>query len=61
MDREETVCHCMGVNYGEIMNAIETGNLKTIEEVGEATGAGTGCGGCQDMIQDILNEFYSQA
>ena len=30
--------------------------LKTVEEVGDATTAGTSCGQCQDDIQEILNE-----
>jgi NAD(P)H-nitrite reductase large subunit len=28
-----------------------------VEEVGEETNAGTGCGGCQDDIQAILDEI----
>jgi NAD(P)H-nitrite reductase large subunit len=57
MDNNETVCHCMGVSRGEIIDAIKAGNLKTVEEVGEATSAGTGCGGCQPDIQAILDEI----
>lgn len=56
MERDETVCHCMGITKGEIVNAIKKHNLKTVEEVGEVTTAGTGCGGCQETIQEILNE-----
>ncbi|MDR1666131.1 MAG: (2Fe-2S)-binding protein [Bacteroidales bacterium] len=57
MDANETVCHCMSVTRGEIMEAIKAGGLKTVEEVGEATAAGTGCGGCQSVIQEILEEL----
>ncbi|MDD4148857.1 MAG: (2Fe-2S)-binding protein [Bacteroidales bacterium] len=32
-------------------------HYKTVEEVGEATDAGTVCGGCQDDIQEILDEI----
>ena len=31
--------------------------LKTVEEVGEETEAGTVCGQCQDDIQEILDEI----
>ncbi|USI98835.1 (2Fe-2S)-binding protein [Porphyromonas gingivalis] len=31
--------------------------LKTVDEVGEATDAGTVCGSCQDEIQAILDEI----
>jgi NAD(P)H-nitrite reductase large subunit len=57
MDNNETVCHCMDVTRGEIIKAITEQNLKTVEEVGETTEAGTGCGGCQPVIQEILDEI----
>ncbi|MDR2627282.1 MAG: (2Fe-2S)-binding protein [Dysgonamonadaceae bacterium] len=57
MDADETVCHCMNVTRGEIIEAIKAGSLKTVEDVGEATTAGTGCGGCQSVIQEILDEL----
>jgi len=56
MDRSEIICSCMDVSYGEIVDAIKQKGLKTVEEVGEATNAGTGCGACQELIQEILDE-----
>lgn len=52
----ETICNCMGVTRDEIVTAIKAKNLTTVEQVGDETSAGTGCGGCQDKIQEILNE-----
>ncbi|GHT22990.1 hypothetical protein FACS189430_05600 [Bacteroidia bacterium] len=46
----------MQVTRGEIIDAIKAGHLKTVEEVGDATNAGTGCGGCQPILQEILDE-----
>lgn len=57
MDREEIICNCMEITRGEIEDAIKSGGLKTIEEVGEATEAGTVCGSCHDDIEDILKEI----
>ena len=57
MDRNETICNCMDVTRGEIIDAINENGLKSVEEVGETTGAGTGCGGCQELIQEILDEI----
>ncbi|MDR2126596.1 MAG: (2Fe-2S)-binding protein [Prevotellaceae bacterium] len=57
MENNETVCHCMDVSRGDIIKAIKELNLKTVEEVGKATEAGTGCGGCQPVIQEILDEI----
>ena len=53
----EVICHCLEVSREEIENAIREKGLKTVEEVGEVTNAGTGCGGCQEQIQEILDEI----
>lgn len=52
----DIICNCMGVTRGEIIKAIKDKRLTTVEQVGDATEAGTGCGGCQEDIQAILNE-----
>jgi NAD(P)H-nitrite reductase large subunit len=56
MDNDEIVCNCMQITKGEIVDAIKAGNLKTIDEVGDANEAGTICGSCHDDIEDILKE-----
>ena len=56
MKRDEIVCNCMGVTAGEIQDAIE-GGASTVEEVQEATGAGTVCGGCLEEIQMLVEEL----
>ena len=48
----EIICHCFEVSREEIENAIREKGLKTVEEVGEVTNAGTGCGGCQEQIRN---------
>ena len=53
----EIICHCFEVSREEIENAIREKGLKTVEEVGEVTNAGTGCGACQEQIQEILDEI----
>lgn len=57
MDRNEIICNCMGISRGDIEDAIRSKGLKTVEEVSDATDAGTGCGGCVDQIQEILKEI----
>lgn len=56
MDLEETVCFCGSVTVGQIKEAVEAG-ATTVEAVGEATGAGTHCGGCQGRIAELISEF----
>ncbi len=51
------ICHCNGIMKSEIVKAIVDKGLKTVEEVQDATTAGTTCGGCIPDIEDILKEI----
>jgi len=50
------ICHCNGIMKSEFVKAIREKGLKTVEEVQDATEAGTVCGGCVDDIEEILRE-----
>ncbi|NNC10970.1 NAD(P)/FAD-dependent oxidoreductase [Planctomonas sp. JC2975] len=52
---DTTICWCNGVSAGRIGEAISCG-AATVAEVGGATRAGTGCGGCRERIQGILDD-----
>lgn len=56
-DMDQIICNCFQVTKREIIEAIKEKKLTTVDQVGEATNAGTGCGGCQDTIQEILDEI----
>jgi len=49
------VCICARVRESEVRNAIQLG-ARCEESVGDACGAGTGCGSCLDRICDMLEE-----
>jgi NAD(P)H-nitrite reductase large subunit len=57
MEKDILICTCNEVYKSTIVKAIKEKGLKTVEEVGDETTAGTVCGQCQDDIQDILNEI----
>ncbi len=57
MDNDEIICDCNEVYKSTIVKAIKEKGLKTVDEVGEETEAGTVCGQCQDDIQDILDDI----
>jgi NifU-like protein len=48
------ICTCFGVSEETIERAISENSLETVEEVIEICNAGGGCGSCQPLIQDIL-------
>lgn len=47
------VCHCRRVCHKEVLEACRAG-ASTVEEVGRECGAGTGCGGCRPLIEDLI-------
>ena len=48
------ICHCKQVSYADIRTAM-VGGARTVEEIQEITGAGTGCGNCIQDIEHILS------
>lgn len=49
------ICTCQDVDYDTIKKAIQDG-AKTVDDIMEATGAGTVCGACIDEIEEIIQE-----
>ena len=49
------VCICARIRESELRATIQDG-ARTEETVGDACGAGTGCGTCLDRICDLINE-----
>lgn len=52
----ELICNCHTVTKGVIMAAIRDRGLKTRDEVATLTKASTGCGGCTQLVEDLLIE-----
>lgn len=48
------VCSCENVSKGDICNAITEQGLSQVSEIKACTKAGTGCGGCLPMVNDLL-------
>lgn len=59
MDSSETICFCMNVTVQDVQDAIANG-AKTLEEVVEATGASTSCGGCADHLEEVVKALLGQ-
>lgn len=54
IDPGPTVCSCFAVGAHTISRAIETHGLSTLEEVGSALLAGTGCGSCKSEVLALI-------
>lgn len=57
MEDDPIICSCNEISRSTVVNAIKEKGLKTVEEVGDETDAGTVCGACWDDIQEILDEL----
>jgi nitrite reductase (NADH) large subunit len=49
-----TVCGCVGVTKGRIIEAIHERGVNTLSQLKETTRASTGCGSCTGLCQDLL-------
>ena len=54
MADSETVCGCMGVTKGQIIDAIHKNGVCTLAQLKDSTRASTGCGSCAGLCQQIL-------
>ena len=50
------VCHCEAVNDTAIRAEIEAGALDA-DSLAERCGAGARCGGCHDVVDQLLAQF----
>jgi len=48
------ICSCYDVSKGDIIQAVEAGCC-TVSDVKASTQAGTGCGGCVQLVTNVLN------
>ena len=59
MDFNKVVCNCMNITNGMIKEAVDAG-ASTLEEVQEATGAGTICGACVEDVEHLIEQFVNE-
>ncbi|MEM1121020.1 MAG: nitrite reductase large subunit NirB [Bacteroidota bacterium] len=58
MDLPDTamVCACESVDKGTICQSVTEGGCEDFKAIAKCTKAGTGCGGCKPMVNDLLLE-----
>jgi len=56
----EFICQCFQVTDETIKFHIRRGNLKTIEGITEACGAGGGCQSCHLLLELFLDEHHKK-
>jgi len=56
---DEIICQCFQVSDKTIKAHIKEGNLREIEEVTEACGAGGGCQSCHLLLQLFIDQHHN--
>ena len=57
---EALVCSCHQVPKGKILNAIGSGRC-SLSTIAACTKAGTGCGGCKPLVQNLIEAYAGNA
>lgn len=52
------ICTCFGVSEETIERLIADENAESVEEIGKLCNAGTGCGSCQFLIQELIDVYW---
>lgn len=53
------ICTCFGVSEETILRFIEEGSAATVDEVSSTLRAGSGCGSCRMLIQELIDSAGS--
>ena len=51
---DKMLCFCKQVSYRDAYNAIVKHKITTLEELVKITGVSTGCGGCHNKAEKLL-------
>ena len=54
------ICTCFGVSEETIESHIRKCRLETVDEVARACNAGSGCGSCRMLIQEIIDAYQGE-
>ncbi|WP_200975848.1 nitrite reductase large subunit NirB [Echinicola sp. 20G] len=54
LPEEAQICSCENVTKGSICSLIKNDGVTKVDEIKSCTKAGTGCGGCMPMVNDLL-------
>jgi nitrite reductase (NAD(P)H) len=56
LDDDTQICSCHNVSKGDVTKAVKDGTCKSMGDIKSCTKAGTGCGGCIPLVQNIFNK-----
>lgn len=60
LPEDATICSCESISKGKICKSIEGNDITQVSELKKCTKAGTGCGGCVPMLDDLLTAMMKK-
>ena len=54
-DKDKVICGCTGTTEAKIQKLRDDG-VDSLERIADITGASTGCGSCDILIQEMLDD-----
>lgn len=57
--KKDVICRCSGTTETQIRRYVEQG-IDDLDEISRATGAVSGCGGCDSDILHLIAEYRSR-
>ena len=58
---DRVVCRCLKVTEQTVITAVTTLGVRTLKELGQATGAGDGCTCCHQELRAYLDVYAGRA
>lgn len=55
------LCHCLQITVGEVRQAVASGEVRSLCDIRQQTGAGTGCTACHRRIRQFLEQETGRA
>jgi assimilatory nitrate reductase catalytic subunit len=60
VDSEPIICACFGVGVEVVRSAVQSGAVRTIDDIGKTLRAGSTCGSCLSELKRILTHARVQ-
>ena len=58
--REYEVCPCRHVTRGQVEDYVRETRVNNLKDLCESLNVGNKCGGCREMLENIMNEVLAE-
>ncbi|PCJ30586.1 MAG: (2Fe-2S)-binding protein [Gammaproteobacteria bacterium] len=58
-EKDDIICDCTGTSYQKVQLLLDNG-ATSLDEISDATGACTGCGSCDILVIEMVEQHQKQ-